>query len=271
MDLISSSRNPRVKLLRSLRLRKHRQETGLFLVEGIRIVEEALELGARVEALVYSPELLVSERARALVAREGMPSRLALSAGVFRTLSEREDPQGVAAVVRIQEPTLAAIPLADDFLVLVAHEIRDPGNLGSLVRTADAAGASGLVIVGPSADLYDPHCVRATMGSLFALPIVRLASEVPLVAWYAMVRAGGLPLLVAGTSAHAQHLHFDVDYRRPVALLLGSERQGLPQSMWAAADVLVRLPMQGRATSLNVSAAAAALVYEIIRQRRAQP
>lgn len=267
MDLISSPKNPRVKLLRSLRLRKYREETGLYLVEGIRIVEEALDLGAPVETLVYAPDLLVSERAQALVARAGVPSRLALSADVFRGLSEREDPQGIAAAVRIDERTLASIPLAGDLLVLVVHEIRDPGNLGSLVRTADAAGASGLVIVGPSADLYDPQCVRATMGSLYALPIVRLASEAALLPWYAQVRAAGLPLLVAGTSAHAESLHFDVDYRRPVALLLGSERQGLPESMREAADVLVRLPMQGRATSLNVSAAAAALVYEILRQR----
>lgn len=269
MDLISSPKNPRVKFLRSLRVRKYREEVGLFLAEGIRIVEEALDLEAPVETLVYAPDLLVSSRARALVGRVDAERRLPLSAEVFRGLSDREDPQGVIAVVRIEERPLASIPVTDALIVLVAHEIRDPGNLGSLIRTADAAGASGLVVVGPSADVYDPQCVRATMGSLYALPIVRLDGEAALVRWFEQIRALGLPLLVAGTSAHAERIHFDVDYRRPVCLLLGSERLGLPLSLRETADVLVRLPMQGRATSLNVSAAAAALVYEIVRQRRA--
>jgi TrmH family RNA methyltransferase len=152
-------------------------------------------------------------------------------------------------------------------LVVVAYQLRDPGNLGSIVRTADAAGAAGLVVVEPSVDLYDPQAVRATMGSLFALPIVRLAGGSALTDWYGEIRAAGLPLLVVATSAHGAQRHFEVDYGRPVVLLLGSERRGLPEEVRQAADVQVRLPMAGRATSLNVSAAAAALVYEIVRQR----
>jgi TrmH family RNA methyltransferase len=250
-------------------MRKYREETGLYLVEGIRIVEEALDAAAPIETLVYAPDLLVSERARALVERVDASQRLALSGDLFRGFSEREDPQGVAAVVHFEELPLASIPLGEDLLVIVAQEIRDPGNLGSLIRTADAVGASGLVVVGPSADMYDPQSVRATMGSLYAVPVARVAGEAALLPWYEQIRASGLALLIAGTSARAERVHFEVDYRRPVILLLGSERQGLPQSMRATADVLVRLPMRGTATSLNVSAAAAALLYEIIRQRRA--
>jgi TrmH family RNA methyltransferase len=267
-ELITSARNPRVKLLRSLRLHKYRQREGLYLIEGIRIVEEALTSGAPLEMLVYAPDLLVSERAGTLVEQVEPARRLALSGEVFRTFSARDDPQGIAAVLRIEEKPLSAIPLSADLLVLVAWELHDPGNLGSIVRTADAVGATGLVIVEPSADLYDPQSVRATMGSLFALPIVRLASAAPLAAWYAGIRATGLPLLIVASSAHGQQLHYEVDYRRPVVLLLGSERYGLPDSARQEADVMVRLPMTGRATSLNVSAAAAALIYEIIRQRR---
>jgi TrmH family RNA methyltransferase len=266
-ELITGSKNPRVKLLRSLRLRKYRQREGLYLVEGIRIVEEALTSGAPLETLVYAPDLLVSARAGALLEQVEPARRLALSGDVFRTLSSREEPQGIAAVLRIEERPLAAIPLSTDLLVVVAWEVHDPGNLGSIIRTADAVGATGLVIVEPSADLYDPQAVRATMGSLFALPIVVLASAAPLTAWYAGVRAAGLPLLVVASSAHGQQLHYDADYRRPVVLLLGSERYGLPDSARQQADAVVRLPMTGRATSLNVSAAAAALLYEIVRQR----
>ncbi len=264
---ITSLRNPRVKALRSLRLRKYRQQEGRFLIEGIRIVEEALALGAPVETLVYAPELLVSERARALVAETAPEKRLALSAQVFQTLSGRDEPQGIAAVVRIEEGSLADIPLTPLLLVLVAYQLRDPGNLGTIIRTADAAGATAVVVVEPSVDLYDPQTVRATMGSLFALPVVRLDDEAALSSWYRELRAAGLPLRVVGTSAHGQRTYFEEDYHRPLVLLLGSERYGLPPEVRKEADVLVRLPMTGRATSLNVSAAAAALIYEVLRQR----
>lgn len=265
--LITSSRNPKVKYLRSLRLRKYRQQEGRFLIEGIRVVEEALTCGAAVDSLVYAPELLVSERAQALVEQAEPVRRLALASDVFRTLSDREEPQGIAAVVRIEQRSLADIPLADDMLVIVAYQLRDPGNLGSIIRTADAVGASGVVVVEPSVDLYDPETVRATMGSLFALPIVRLADETALPRWYQEMRVAGLPLLVVGSSARAHQAHFEVEYLRSIVLLVGSERHGLPPSVREGVDVLVRLPMAGRATSLNVAAAAAALVYEVVRQR----
>ena len=266
---ITSTRNPRVKYLRSLRLRKTRRREGRFLIEGIRIVEEALGAGAPVETLVYAPDLLVSERARGLIERVEPAQRLALSGNVFRTLSSRDEPQGIAATVCIEEASLADLSATRDLLVLVACQLRDPGNLGTIIRTADAAGATGVVVVEPSVDLYDPQTVRATMGSLFALPVVRLEGEDALEPWYRELRAAGLPLLVVASSAHGQRDHFEVDYRRPLVLLLGSERQGLPVTMREQADVLVRLPMAGRATSLNVAAAAAALVYEIVRQRSA--
>jgi TrmH family RNA methyltransferase len=267
-QLITSFRNPRVKYIRSLQQRKYRQREGRFLIEGIRVVTEALDCEAPLETLVYCPELLVSDRAGALVARVEPSSRLALSGDVFRTLSHRDEPQGIAAVVRIEDMPLSAIRPVKDLLVVVAHQLRDPGNLGSIIRTADAAGATGVVVVEPSVDLYDPQTVRATMGSLFALPVVRLADEAILPLWYAEIRAEGWPLMVVSSSAHGQTLHSDMDYRRPVVLLVGSEREGLPEAVQSGADVTVRLPMAGRATSLNVSAAAAALIYEIVRQRQ---
>ncbi len=264
---ITSTQNPQFKALRSLRLRKYRQRECRYLIEGIRIVEEALTNGAPVETLVYAPELLISERAQALVQRLDPAQCLAISSDLFHSLSQRDQPQGIAAVVRIEHPLLAEIPLVEDLLVLVAYQLRDPGNLGTIIRTADAAGATGVVIVEPSVDLYDPQTVRATMGSLFALPIVRLAEEAALPRWVDEARAVGLPLQVVASSSHAAQVHYEADYRRPTVLLVGSERKGLPQAVREGADIQVRLPMSGRATSLNVAAATAALVYEIVRQR----
>ena len=133
----------------------------------------------------------------------------------------------------------------------------------------DQRDGLGVIVMEPSVDLYDPQTVRATMGSLFALPIVCLSDETLLFRWFDDVRAEGLPLVVVASSAHATQRHFDAGYRRPVALLVGSERHGLPQPVRERADLQVALPMAGRATSLNVSAATAALVYEIVRQRAA--
>lgn len=267
--LITSRRNPRVKYLRSLRQRKYRQREGRYLIEGIRIVEEALACNAPLESLVYAPDLLVSERARALVERVPPGDRLALSGDVFRALSDRDEPQGIAAEVRFEERALAEIPLAAGMLVVVAYQLANPGNLGSIIRTSDAAGASAVVVVGSSVDLYDPQTVRATMGSLFALPIVRLGDEQALLAWFGEVRAAGQPLFVVASSAHGERVYSDLDFCQPLVLLVGSERTGLPASARGGADVVVRLPMEGRATSINVSAATAALVYEVIRQRSA--
>lgn len=264
---ITSLHNPKIKFLRSLRLRKYREREGRYLIEGIRIVEEALTMGAPVEMLIYAPGLLVSERGKALVERAADLERIAVSPAVFESLSLREGPQGIAALVRIEDCPLENISPDDEMLVIVAYQLQDPGNLGSIIRTADVAGASGVVIIEPSVDLYDPQTIRATMGSLYALPIVRLGDEGALFRWCADLKRAQSALCVVATSAHGLTLFYEEDYRRPTVLLVGNEQEGLPRTARERADALVRLPMFGRATSLNVSAATAAMVYEIIRQR----
>lgn len=264
---ITSRTNPQIKALRALHLRKHREQQKRYLIEGIRIVEEALACGAPVERIIYAPELLVSDHARELLDRYADIPRLEVSAEVFASLSRREGPQGLAAAVRIEETPLEAIPLCEDMLVLVVCQIRLPGNLGTIIRTADAAGITGVVVVEPSADLYDPEAVQATMGSLYALPIVRLPDEKALLEWLAKLKATPLAPRILATSAHGDRLLYEIDCRGPLVVLIGSERDGLSAQVRAAADVVARLPMRGRASSLNVSAATAAIVYEILRQR----
>ena len=265
--LISSLQNPRIKAIRRLRMRKYRLREGLYVIEGIRIVEAALEATAPVELLVYAPELLVSERAQALLQEHATLEQMAVTPEVFGSLSDREAPQGIAAVVRTSQTALTDLEPRNDLLIVVAWQLQTPGNLGAIIRTADAAGADAVVVVEPSVDLYDPLTVRATMGSIYAMPIVTVSDEEALGTWFQSVRAAGIPLRVMGTSAHGTALVWQVDCRGPLAILIGSEKDGLSEYARSTADTLARLPMSGSASSLNVSAATAAVLFEAVRQR----
>lgn len=259
--MITSPANPTVRQIRALRQRKEREATGLCFVEGIRQVAEALESGA-VERLVVAPELLSSPFARELVgarAAAGLPV-LELAPSVFEGLSQKDGPQGLAAVVRqrwvgLGEVRLAAAP---GWVALV--EPADPGNLGTIVRTADAVGASGVILIGPGADPYDPAALRASMGAAFAVPLARCSWE-EFVAWRAASGAR-----VVGTSDRAPAHFQQVAYPQPLVLLMGSEREGLSAERQALCDHVVALPMRGRADSLNLAVATGVMLYELLRQ-----
>lgn len=265
--LISSLQNPRIKAIRRLRMRKYRSREERYLIEGIRIVEEALERNAPVETLVYSSELLVSGRAQSLLQQYAAVDQITVTPEVFASFSDRQAPQGIAAVVRTSNTSLQDLEPTNNMLIVVAWQLQTPGNLGSIIRTADAAGADAVAIVEPSVDLYDPLTVRATMGSLYALPIVTVSNEKSLGAWFETVRAADIPLRVMGTSAHGAALVWEVDCRGPLVILIGSEKDGLSEYARSVADTLARLPMSGSASSLNVSAATAAILFEAVRQR----
>ena len=261
---ITSLQNSYVKFLRSLKHRKYREREGRFFVEGIRIVEEAVTCGADLERLVFCSGLLKNERAQKLI--ENFAQRggrcLSVAAPIFQKLSERDDPQGIGAVIRPINLTLEDLPVGAHTLLVVLDELQDPGNLGATIRTADAAGAAGVVVLGTSADLYDPKTVRSTMGSLFSLPVVRLMDKEVFIGW---VRRRGIRIIVS--SVHGEHLYFNEDYRGDIALLVGNEARGVDPLLRARADATVRIPMAGRADSLNAASAAAVLVYEVVRQR----
>lgn len=264
MARITSLQNPLIKLIRSLSQRKRREREGLFFAEGIRVVEEAAAAGTQVERVIYAPERLKSERAMGTIrALEGRGAEVVeVSEQVFDALSGREEGQGIGAVIRIPDRTLEDIPAGPEALVAVLVEPRDPGNLGSIVRTADCAGASGVVVVGTSADLYDPKCVRASVGSLFATPAVTVPDLETCLAWVRRQR-----LRCVATSARTERSCFAFDLTGPLALILGPERGGLDEGAVGRCAAAVRIPMRGRASSLNLAAAAAVLMYEVVRQR----
>jgi TrmH family RNA methyltransferase len=257
---LTNPRNPHIKQARALQQRKVRDETGLFVVEGIRHVGEAVEAKAQVEYICYAPDLLQSDFAYQLLEKQmALGLRCyALAPEVFRSLAEKENPQGILAVVRQPRTALADLH-PDNFswgVALVAPQ--DPGNIGTVLRTIDAVGASGLLLLDGGADPAHPNAVRASMGAQFWLPVVS-ASFADFAAW-----AKGQAYHLYGTSAHGS-----VDYRavtayaRPCVLLLGSEQKGLLPEQTAVCEQLIRLPMQGRVSSLNLAVAAGIMLYQM--------
>lgn len=261
-DLITSAANPVVKRMRLLADRKHRRREGAFVVEGIQPVWQAVEAGAGIEVLVVAPGLLGRSAARDMVAKQELAGTRVtrVSDELFRRLSGREGPSGLAAIVRTGQTSLADLAVGPDSVFVALHEIANPGNLGTIIRTANAAGAAGVVLLGLSTDPFDPAAVKASMGALFSVSVVATGIE-EFFAWAS--RAG---VSVVTTSAQAADSFWESPYPRPLALLLGSEGTGLPAELLARGDLAVRIPMAGTAESLNVAVAAGVLLYELRRR-----
>jgi RNA methyltransferase, TrmH family len=264
--LITSAANPLVKRIRSLRLRKERERAGEFFVDGIQPVWQALDHEAEVELVVVAPGLLTSEPARVRVAeaeRVGIPVARVAPA-VYDKLSERDHPSGLGAIVKRRETPLGELAVGPRDVVVAVEDIGNPGNLGTIVRTADGAGAAGVVVVGDATDPTHQAALKASMGTIFSVPVCRAASVAELLDW-----ARSRDLSVVTTSARASTGYADAPYELPALLLLGSEAEGLSPEVLGRGDLQVRIDMAGSATSLNVAVAAGILLYEI--KRRANP
>jgi RNA methyltransferase, TrmH family len=262
-EVISSAANPLVRRVRALADRKHRRRQAAYVVQGIQPVWQAVEAGAPVEVLIVAPDLLRHPGAAAMVAaQEAAGVRVArLSAELFGRIADRDGPAGLAAIVRSAPVTLADLVVAADSLYAAIHSAGNPGNVGTTIRTASAAGAAGVILIGPSADPYDPVAVKASMGALFTVPVVAAPSAVEFLDW-----AGRSGVTVAATSAHGSVSCWDAELPLPLAVLLGSEGEGLPADVIAAADLRVTIPMTGTAESLNLAVAAGILLYEVRRR-----
>jgi RNA methyltransferase, TrmH family len=262
-DVIISVANPLVKRVRLLRDRKHRRRESAFVVEGIQPVWQAVEAGSDVEVLIMAPELLRHSGATAMVAaQEAAGVRVALlSPQLFGRISGRDNPSGLAAIVRAVPATVASLPVSPGSLFVALHSAANPGNLGTIIRTASAVGAGGVILIGPSADPHDPAAVKASMGALFTVPVATAESAAEFLAW---ARKGGIR--VAATSAQGSVTCWQADLGLPLAVLLGSEGSGLPEDVLDAADLRVAIPMTGTAESLNLSVAAGILLYEVRRR-----
>jgi RNA methyltransferase, TrmH family len=263
---ITAFSNPLVKRVRNLRDKRHRREEGLFLAEGLRILAEAEEAGELPLYLFFAAESAGHPIVRRLVGRveAGGGEAIETSRDILHKLSGKDNPQTVLGVYRERDTALARIDRASSGIWLVAQSLRDPGNLGTILRTGDAVGAGGLILVDDCVDPFSVEAVRASMGALFTQRIAQ-ARWAEFLAW---LRAG--PGQLVGTSLDTAHDFRGAHYAAPVFLLIGNEAQGLPADYAAACDLLVKIPMRGRADSLNAAVACAVTAYEVLRQLEAR-
>jgi TrmH family RNA methyltransferase len=262
-EKITSLQNPRVKTLVKLRERRDRDEAGLFLVEGYREIRRALEKGVRPKELYFSPEWFLGENEPALIeqARQAGAQLFELSKDAFAKVAYRERPDGLPAVAPQWKRGLADLTLAANPFLLVVESIEKPGNLGTILRSADAAGCDAVIVCDAVTDIFNPNVVRASTGVLFSVPIV-VAESTAVHAW---LKESGIR--TAATTPHTTNIYTQTDLRGPLAVVMGSEQYGLSEFWMKGADVLVRIPMAGQADSLNVAMATIITLFEAVRQR----
>ncbi len=263
---IESPQNPRIKAAAKLRKGKIRRQTGKTLVEGYREILRATESGWRFDELYHCPALYLDDGAAELADRlrkAGVPV-FQCSETAFRKISYRDTPDGLIALSPLVGKRLDELRLPENPLLLVAERIEKPGNLGTILRTADAAGVDAVIVCDPRTDLNNPNVIRASIGTLFFMPVAE-ASTLETLQW---LEARGIQAVAALPDADTEYTAADL--RGGTAIAVGAEDEGLSETLARAAGLRVRIPMLGKNDSLNVSTAAAILLYEAIRQRRMQ-
>jgi TrmH family RNA methyltransferase len=264
--VITSRQNSRIIAARKLSERKHRQREDRFLVEGVKLLAMALQAGARPREVFFCPDQVTGLAAKLLdQLRDAGAELVSVSPEVMETLAEREAAEGVVAAFDLFEASLENLPVTERDLVVVLDRLQDPGNLGTLIRTADAVAAAGIVLVEPCVDPFDPKVVRGSMGSLFNVRLARVTDTGDLFGW---LRGRGLRAVAA--SAHEGVLWGESLWRGGVALVLGNEARGLSADVAPFVDAWARLPVLGHAESLNVAVAGGVLMYAWLRAQARQ-
>ena len=265
---IASRHNPLLKYLRDLALeRSHRHASNLFLIEGKRFVEAALGAGVELNHLLVAEELADTPEFQALTGSCSSDVTIySAPMSLIEKIAQTKNPQGVVATARMKSWDLASLTQAGRRLFLVMDDVTDPGNMGTMIRTADAAGFDGVILGPASVDLYNPKTLRATMGSIFHIPCVAAHS---LEQALTLLKSAGIRLIA--THLGATEMPYAIDLTRDAALIVGNEAHGVSPTSTQLADILVKIPMLGGAESLNASTAANILMYESVRQRTLIP
>lgn len=260
--LITSLQNPKVKMLVRLREKKERQAAGLMLVEGYEEISLAMNTGLKPQELYYCPDLIKAAYQKSLLKRIDQAHLVEVNDAVFAKIAYRENPDGWLATLPLPQIPLENLPLSQNPFVVIAETVEKPGNLGAMLRTADAAGVDAVIACDPLTDWGNPNIVRASKGTLFTVPVAEARNQAVL-DW---LRQHQIKIVVG--TPDADQTYTQADFTQPVALMVGAEHQGVSEFWLQSADMKVSIPMVGRVNSLNVSASAALLMYEVVRQRR---
>lgn len=263
---LTSLQNPQVKEAVKLQNRRSRDETGLFLIEGYRELKRAVEGGVSIVKLFICEPLFLGENEESLIQtiQEMGGTILKCSEEVFKKLSYRDRPDGLLAIAVQMVITLGALgaQLSENPLLIVAEGIEKPGNLGSIMRSADGVGADGVIVCDKCTDIYNPNVVRSSVGTLFTLPVVEAKGGEA----FAWLQERGIKMVATSPAAKVEYT--EADLRGPVAIVVGTEQLGLSEIWLKASDIQVSIPMKGKADSLNVSTATTLMLYEALRQRK---
>jgi TrmH family RNA methyltransferase len=261
---IASSANPRIKRVLSLRQRGHRHESGLMIVEGEREIRRALANGYDPEELFLSGESTQTQALDDLLetCKQHGAQIASCSSKVFARIAYRDDPGGLLALVPRIQLKMEALTLSPDAMIVIAESIEKPGNLGAILRTADATGVEAVLVCDEKIDICNANVVRASLGAVFSLPVVKADAEVAL-QW---LRNNQVRLFAA--TPQAEKLYTEANYAGRIGLIVGAEQSGLSQTWFREADEQVRIPMHGQSDSLNVASATSVLLYEALRQKK---
>ncbi|NSW51834.1 MAG: RNA methyltransferase [Anaerolineae bacterium] len=261
--MITSSANAKIREIRKLKSRKERDRTGMFLLEGVRLVCEAVQQQALIDVIIVSREYLTSTYGLKVVENFRLAGGqvLEVSGEVFSSIASKDNPQGLMAVARQSWVTIDTVHLEAGAIWVALDTIRDPGNLGTILRTLDAVGGCGVILLDQSCDPYDPTSIRASMGAIFSQAVVKASFE-EFRQWKKNVDAH-----LVGTSDHEGRVHYRrLAYPNPVILVMGSEREGLTDAHVELCDSMVMIPMEGSCDSLNLAVATGVVLYEIHEQ-----
>ena len=263
--MITSAQNKVLKEIKALSRKKDRVKTGLFIAEGLRFVMSAVEIQADIEVIVYSDSVYRTDEGTTFVnqlIKDANYKVLEAEEKLFNELSDTQSPQGILAVVKQPKADWPNIIEPNGF-VMILDRLQDPGNLGTIIRTADAAGADGVILLKGTVDVYNPKVLRSTMGSIFEMPILEGVS------WeetQQKLKESGY--LIASTALEDSVEYDSLDYTKATAMIIGNEANGISDEVLKQSDVRVKIPIVGSAESLNAGVAAAVMMYEVLRQRR---
>ncbi len=259
--------NARFQILNALKTNREKRNHEGFLFEGVRNINNAIKYGWTIKAFFFSSQKRVSDWAKSILENIPVETHYDLSLELLNKLSNKEEPSELLALAEIPKDDLSKIPLKEKPLIIIFDRPSSPGNLGTLIRSCDALGVDGVIITGHAVDLYDPETISATTGSLFALPLIRLPSQKELEPWLNTVKEKYPDLQIVGTDEHGNSTIYEYDFKKPTILLSGNEKWGISAGYKELADTIVKIPIQGSASSLNVAVATSIIIAEVNRQR----